>query len=97
MVQNSSQLVNNVALDTIEAPGATPKLTEEFQKNYFASAICSTAPKKINIADIAYIYLFPSEISIRRSKSGQERPHRQVGFVSALYSAHHFTDTPDLA
>jgi hypothetical protein len=45
-VQNSSQLVNIVVLDTIEAPGTAPKLTEEFQKDYFASTICSTAPKK---------------------------------------------------
>jgi hypothetical protein len=69
-VQNSSQLVNNVVLDIIEAPGTTPKLTDRFQNFYFASTICSTAPKKIKIGDIAYICLFPSNISIRRSKSG---------------------------
>ena len=71
-VQNSSQLVNNVVLDVIEALDTAPKHTDRFQKNYFASTICSTTPKKIG--DITYICLFPSKISIRGSKSGQERP-----------------------
>jgi len=50
-VQNSSQLVNNVVLDAIEALDTAPKHTDRFQKNYFASTICSTTPKKFKIGD----------------------------------------------
>ena len=80
-VPNSSQLVNNTVLNVIEALDTAPKHTDKFENIYFASTICSTTPKKIKIGDITYICLFPSNISIRGSKGGQERLHREVGFV----------------
>jgi len=70
-VQNSSQLVNNVVLDIIEAPGTTPKLNDRFQIYiYCLDNLLHCTQIKIKNGDITYICLFASEISIKRSKSG---------------------------